>query len=62
MFKSKNAKPISRKTKLKSKKVKPMDTTLPSIQRYVEPILPERTSHKFNNKDIFEEYKKKKKQ
>ena len=55
MYKNKNAKPLSKKQKVKTKRIKPMDTSL-SI---VEPILPEKTSYKFKESDIFETSDKK---
>lgn len=43
------------------KKVKPMDTSIPNVSRYVDPIMPERTNHNINGKQIFEGYKSDKK-
>mgnify|MGYP003640716732 CR=1 FL=1 len=59
MYKNKNAKPLSKKQKVKTKRIKPMDTSLSIIDRYVEPILPEKTSYKFKESDIFETSDKK---
>lgn len=39
------------------KRVKPMDTSIPNVSRYVDPIMPERTNHNINGKQIFEGYK-----
>ena len=43
------------------KRVKPMDTSIPNVSRYVDPIMPERTNHNINGKQIFEGYKSDKK-
>jgi len=44
------------------KRVKPMDTSIPNVSRYVDPIMPERTNHKINGRQIFEGYKPSKSQ
>ena len=54
MMRSKNYKPVSKKRKVKKTTSKPMDSTKSSIDRYREPVLPEKTSYKFKQSDVFD--------
>jgi len=46
-------------TKLKIRKAKPMDESLPSVSRFQEVIIPPKTNNKFKLKDVFEVSKSK---
>tara|TARA_R110001592_G_scaffold32544_4_gene113883 strand:- start:1321 stop:1512 length:192 start_codon:yes stop_codon:yes gene_type:complete len=61
MYQRKNYKPLSKRHHVKSKSVKPMDTNKSIIDRYKEPILPERTTYKFKESEVFETKKTKSK-
>ncbi len=54
MIKSQNYKPVSKRRRVKKTTAKPMDSTKSSIDRYSEPILPEKTSYKFKQSDVFD--------
>ena len=54
MMKSKNYKPVSKRRHVKKTTAKPMNSTKSSIDRYIEPILPEKTSYKFKQSDVFD--------
>jgi len=61
MYQRKNYKPLSKRHRIKSTSAKPMDKNKSIIDRYKEPILPERTTYKFKQSDIFETKKTKSK-
>ncbi len=57
MIKSQNYKPVSKRharQRVKKTTAKPMDSSKSSIDRYREPILPEKTSYKFKQSDVFD--------
>ena len=50
-----------KQAKLKITKAKPMDPTKPRYEAFQEVIIPEKTSYKFKQSDVFEVSKQKKK-
>lgn len=49
-----------KQAKLKITKAKPMDPTKPRYEAFQEVIIPEKTSYKFKQSDVFEVSKQKK--
>ncbi len=48
-----------KQAKMKITKAKPMDTTKPRYEAFQEVIIPEKTSYKFKQSDVFEVSSKK---